>query len=73
MQTMGEVELEASNLTCNGWLEIALDVFVTTKAIVLVYMCAQGILWFLKKNFYAVTVIIILLVSCALVSNQLYR
>ena len=40
MQTMGEVEFEGTNLTCNGWLETALDVFVTTKAIVLVYMCA---------------------------------
>ena len=67
-QVMSTQEYMAND-TCNGWVEIALDVFVTTKAIVLVYMCGHGILWFLKRNFYAITVIIILLVSCTLVSS----
>ena len=54
---------------CSGWVEIALDVFVTTKAIVLLATSSQGIYWFLKRNFIAIAVIIILLVSCTLVST----
>ena len=53
---------------CGGAMEIALDVFVIVKALILVAVSLQGVKWFLNKNYMSLTVIIILLVSCALVS-----
>ena len=55
-------------LTCTGWLETFLDIFVIVKAIVLIYFSVQGITWFLKHKFIAVAVVFVLIVSCFLVS-----
>ena len=60
--------------SCSGWVEIALDIFVTVKAVVLIYFSSQGIYWFLKNSFIAMAVIFILLVSCTLVISEMaYR
>lgn len=53
---------------CGGGLEIFLDVFVILKAIILIYFSVQGITWFLKNKFTALSVVAILALSCALVS-----
>ena len=53
---------------CSSWVEVALDVFVVVKAVVLLYYSSQGILWFWRSNFTAITVIFILIVSMGLVS-----
>ena len=58
-----------ANDTCSGWVEISLDIFVIVKALILIYYSIQGITWFLKNKFSAIAVIIVLLVSCFLVSQ----
>lgn len=55
---------------CNGALEICMDVFVTTKAFVLTFLCISGILWFRNKKFNSFPVMCTLVASIAIVSTQ---
>ena len=54
---------------CSGWLEIALDIFVVTKAVALIYFSVQGMIWFWKSSFTAISVLGTLLISMGLVST----
>ena len=56
---------------CNGALEICMDVFVTTKAFVLTFLCISGILWFRNKKFNSFPVMCTLVASIAIVSENL--